>query len=460
MQLPNCVLFSLVLFAATGSIMAEELQFIGQYRQEQATSAGPVTETRAKRMTWESNKTALIICDVWDYHHCLNAVRRLEEFAPRMNELVKFARSKGVTIIHAPSDCMPAYEKHPARQRAVNTPVAAKQPEKIKTWCSRIPAEEKASYPIDQSDGGEDDDPVEHAAWAEKLAKLGRNPKMPWKAQSALIEIDAEKDYISDRGDEVWNILEARKIDQVMLVGVHVNMCVIGRPFGLRQMVQNGKDTILVRDLTDAMYNPARWPFVNHLTGTDLVIEHIEKYVCSTTTSDQFLGGKPFKYQNDQRNPAAAKTPAQGFQAKLLPTTWQAVQVPNQWSKLTAEPVPVAWYRANVRLNQSFASSPLELKLDVPAKAASVWLNGEPLSRAAGASSAFTIPAKIINLDDANLLVIRLAEKEFLSPPTLVGKTQFAMKGRWEVRVGDDPTWSNIPLPAKFGASTDIYFEP
>jgi len=34
------------------------------------------------------------------------------------------------------------------------------------------------------------------------------------------------------------------------------------------------------------------------------------------------------------------------------------------------------------------------------------------------------------------------------------------LAGRWQFRVGDDPAWSNIPLPAKFGGSTDIFFEP
>jgi hypothetical protein len=32
----------------------------------------------------------------------------------------------------------------------------------------------------------------------------------------------------------------------------------------------------LVRDLTDAMYNPARPPYVSHADGTRLVIEYIE----------------------------------------------------------------------------------------------------------------------------------------------------------------------------------------
>ena len=53
------------------------------------------------------------------------------------------------------------------------------------------------------------------------------------------------------------NLLEQRGIENVILLGVHTNMCVLGRPFGIRQMVYQGKNVVLVRDLTDAMYNPA-----------------------------------------------------------------------------------------------------------------------------------------------------------------------------------------------------------
>jgi hypothetical protein len=109
-----------------------------------------------------------------------------------------------------------------------------------------------------------------------------------------MIEIDNDRDYISDRGDEVWNILEAHKIQNVILVGVHTNMCVLGRPFGLRQMARNGKHVVLMRDLTDCMYNPKRWPYVDHFTGNDLIVSHVERYVCPTVTSDQILGGQPF----------------------------------------------------------------------------------------------------------------------------------------------------------------------
>jgi type 1 glutamine amidotransferase len=78
-------------------------------------------------------------------------------------------------------------------------------------------------------------------------------------------------------------------------------MCVLGRPFGLRQMAKNGKDVALMRDQTDTMYNPLRWPFVSHFTGTDLIVEHIEKFVCPTISSEQLLGGKPFRFAGDKR---------------------------------------------------------------------------------------------------------------------------------------------------------------
>jgi nicotinamidase-related amidase/type 1 glutamine amidotransferase len=286
--------------AFVASARADDLALTLRFQAETSPGSGRFHQL-TRDESWKPQETALIVCDVWDLHHCLNAVRRVEEFGPRLNQVVQEARRRGVTIIHAPSDCMASYEDHPARRRAVETPKAGKLPADITAWCSRIPSEEKGVYPIDQSDGGEDDDPQEHAQWAEKLKAMGRNPRAPWKKQADLIEIDAEKDYLSDRGDEVWSILEARGVKNVILTGVHTNMCVLGRPFGLRQMAKNGKNVALMRDMTDTMYNPQRWPYVSHFSGTDLIVAHIEKYVAPTITSDQFLGGKPFRFKDDKR---------------------------------------------------------------------------------------------------------------------------------------------------------------
>ena len=266
-------------------------------REEMANGTHVVRE---KTEQWNPNQTAVIVCDMWDAHHCLNAVRRAEEMAPRMNRVLESARSRGVLIVHAPSSCMESYKDHPARRRAQGAPGATNLPKDIGEWCRKIPAEEKGKYPIDQSDGGEDDDPVEHEQWHQRLAGMGRDPKSPWKAQINLLKIHDE-DAISDSGVEVWNLLEHRGIKNVILMGVHTNMCVLGRPFGLRQMAKNGKNVVLMRDMTDTMYNPERWPYVTHFIGTELIVEHIEKFVCPTITSVDFLGGDPFRFKNDRR---------------------------------------------------------------------------------------------------------------------------------------------------------------
>ena len=96
-------------------------------------------------------------------------------------------------------------------------------------------------------------------------------------------------------------------MDNVILMGVHVNMCASGRPFGLRQLARNGKHVELMRDLTDSMYNPARWPFVSQVRGTELFVQHVEKRICPTNTSDVppvFLNYRtPPALGQDQKDP-------------------------------------------------------------------------------------------------------------------------------------------------------------
>jgi len=249
---------------------------------------------------WNPRQTAVIICDMWDSHHALNAVRRVNEIAPAMNELVGIARDRGALVIHAPSSCMKPYEGHPARLRAQQATAAKNPPKDIASWCYQIPSEEKGVYPLDQTDGGDDSDPAEQAAWQKKLAAQGRNPKAPWLREIGTIAID-DADAISDSGVEIWNLLQQRGIKNVILVGVHTNMCVLGRPFGLRRMAAAGKNVVLVRDMTDTMYNPARWPYVSHFRGTDRIVEHIEKYVCPTIVSTDLTGKAPLAFSGDKR---------------------------------------------------------------------------------------------------------------------------------------------------------------
>jgi nicotinamidase-related amidase len=447
-------LLCIMLLTAT-STRAEVVKFTMR-KQVEATPGSGEFQRVEFYTAWPMESTAIIVCDVWDYHHCLNAVKRLDEFTPRLNEFTKTARQFGATIIHAPSDCMEAYGNHPARLRTLQTPRPEKYPVGIEHWVSRIPQEEGAVYPIDQSDGGEDDDPKEHADWAAKLKALGRNPGMPWKSQSATIEIDGERDFITDRGDEVWKILEARGIENVILTGVHANMCVLGRPFGLRQMVRNGKNVVFLRDLSDSMYNPARWPYTDHFTGHDLVVSYIERHVCPTITSDQLLGGAPFVSKFDERDMRDRMKVDAG-----KPPEWTVVELPNSYEGPGETGV---WYRCAVCLPRSWKDGK-SIELSTPfGPYNSAWLNG--VSLVAGEDAhVLNLPSSAVIADEANLLVIHTLPR---SPAALDAKKAFELRsgtqtipltGRWQMRTGDDPEWQNIPLPAKFGAPPDIYFE-
>lgn len=237
----------------------------------------------------EPGATAVIVCDMWDRHWCAGATARVAELAPRMNAFLQEARRRGMVIIHAPSDTMNFYAAAPQRRRA-QAVEQVELPAAINEW-KALNAAQEPPLPIDDSDGGCDDEPQ---------CPQGR----AWTSQIAALELGPD-DYLSDRGDEIYSILRRRGVRHVLILGVHTNMCVLGRPFSIRQMVSLGFDTVLVRDLTDTMYNSRRRPFVGHFVGTDLVVEHIEKYWCPSVTSADLLGGEPFRFAADRRKRVA-----------------------------------------------------------------------------------------------------------------------------------------------------------
>jgi nicotinamidase-related amidase len=111
----------------------------------------------------------------------------------------------------------------------------------------------------------------------------------------AAIEMRPE-DAVTDIGQEVFNLLEERDIRDVLLMGVHANVCVLSRDFGIRQLVRLGRRPVLCRDLTDSFHrHPA-----GHFIGNRMVVEHIERYWCSTVTSAELVGGHPFQFSADR----------------------------------------------------------------------------------------------------------------------------------------------------------------
>jgi hypothetical protein len=117
-----------------------------------------------------------------------------------------------------------------------------------------------------------------------------------WKRQIATIEVDDGVDAVSDKGQEVHNLLTARGIENVAIMGVHTNRCVLGRPFGIRQMVYVGRKVYLCRDLTDSYHRDPG----HHFTGLRQIVDHVERYWCPTITGRAFGVEKEFRFAADK----------------------------------------------------------------------------------------------------------------------------------------------------------------
>lgn len=282
------ILFMITLLGSSGFLAADEradkLRLNVRQKVETATGSGR-WHTTTQPVKWNPKETAVVICDMWDKHWCPQATARVGEMAPRMNEVVKAARSNGALIIHCPSDTLDFYKDTPQRKLAQAAPQVDTKIQ-LKGWCHLDQSVEGAALPIDDSDGGCD------------CAEPVKNYRA-WSRQHPAIEI-ADNDAITDSA-EAFYLMQQRGIKNVVVMGVHTNMCVLGRPFSIRQMVQQGQNVVLMRDMTDTMYNPRMAPFVSHFTGTDLVVEHIEKHWCPTVLSTDLIGGKEFRFKDDKR---------------------------------------------------------------------------------------------------------------------------------------------------------------
>src|SRR5215212_3353058 len=86
-------------------IESNEYQFnLRQWQLTQdATGHTYWQEITAQRRV-SANKTAIVICDMWDKHWSRGASERVDAMAPTMNQVLSAARKRGVHIIHAPSD--------------------------------------------------------------------------------------------------------------------------------------------------------------------------------------------------------------------------------------------------------------------------------------------------------------------------------------------------------------------
>ncbi len=237
--------------------------------RHEGREGGDEVQVVERQVEWEAAKTAIIICDMWDDLYCQMAAQRVGVMAPKMNDVISAARSHGVMIIHAPSGTVDIFGHTPQRQR-MQQAAPADPPVPIAGWCDLDPDREPP-IPLDVS-RSPCDDPI--------VGPMVRR----YTRQHPSLDI-VGFDGVSDSGQEIYNFCVQEGIENIAIMGVHANMCVLGRSFGIRQLVRLGMNVVLVRDLTDAMYDPREPPHVSHARGTEIVVEHIERYWCPSILS-------------------------------------------------------------------------------------------------------------------------------------------------------------------------------
>jgi nicotinamidase-related amidase len=215
-------------------------------------------------LTIPANRLAVVVCDMWDRHWSTGASLRVDQLAPTIDRFCRRLRDAGALIAHAPSETVGAYRDSPARLRIAGYGLAS-EPRPV-----AMPP-----MPMEPRNGGSDTD--------ESLAP----GTQVWSRQHSAIEINTDLDVITDDGRELVAYLRAQNRDTVLMTGVHANMCILRRSFGIVALVGHGLSPVLVADLTDAMYDPADPPYVDHDVGTQLVIRYIEAFVAPTVYSDE-----------------------------------------------------------------------------------------------------------------------------------------------------------------------------
>lgn len=236
------------------------------------------------RPDWDNARIAVVICDMWNTTPCISAARRVIEMAPRINEVAARLRKDGALIVHAPAGCVEHYAGTPSRERALRAKrVASRMPV---GWHDRDASRESPLPPALADDTPCSCEPGEPCTV--------EGPPCPWTYQIESIEI-AATDAVTDDGNELLALLEERGIQDVVIMGVHANRCVLGRPYGIRQLVYSGKRPVLCRDLTDSYHRDPR----GHRWGNEEMIAHIERHWCPSLTSNQLVDGAEFRFGAD-----------------------------------------------------------------------------------------------------------------------------------------------------------------
>jgi hypothetical protein len=199
----------------------------------------------------------LVIVDVWNFHWCKTSTARVAALVPRIAAVTEAAHRMGMTLFWCPSDVADNYVgtiQHEAAMAAPRHP---------------LPQLKEISCPSAPDGGGCTCGPVHCSV------------NYGWDGMAAGMVMH-EDDFMPNDFETLYSLCVERGITHLIYLGVHTQVCLLGKSIGLLNLSRAGLRCILARDMTDAhgCYDPAKGITPDQFTGE--VVAHFEKYLAPT----------------------------------------------------------------------------------------------------------------------------------------------------------------------------------
>jgi hypothetical protein len=216
--------------APPAGTLRERIEFMAQTRDRKTGAA----LTRIEKL--DPRKVGVIVVDPWNYHWCMTWSEQAGGMVPRLNRALAAARKLGMQVFWAPTDVASMYAGVPQRERALAVPYVA------------VPRVRACDCPFTVASG-----PCHCGPGHPCLPNYGHDG-MP-----ADIDL-AESDFIVSGTQELYSICQQQGLTHLIYTGGAINMCLTGKPEGLKAMHEAGLECLVARDLAEAwtQYDPAR----------------------------------------------------------------------------------------------------------------------------------------------------------------------------------------------------------
>lgn len=213
----------------------------------------------------DPSKAGVVVVDMWNWHWCKTSTARVAALVPRMRKALEGAHELGMTVFWCPSDVADNYVGTPQHEAAMNTePVS--MPPLAELQCPPAPDGGGCTCGPERCQG--------NYGWD------GMHPDL----------VMSDGDFMPNDVETLYAICRKRGLTHLIYMGVHTQVCLLGKSIGLRNMTRAGFQCILARDLTDAhgKYDPASGYTPDRMTSD--VVAHFEKHLAATINFAEELG--------------------------------------------------------------------------------------------------------------------------------------------------------------------------